>query len=320
MVLVLGLAMYWETLSRWICQRAQRDATALGVPLVFLQSIDECGTIDRDAAQRLLNIPNIHNTAHIPGVLPTHVGMRVRFTMKLNGSLGLVQEQKATVVDVVFKEEDRLRYNACAPGQLFRPKYLPAGIWLQVDDFTDSPIPMQEAETVVENLWETQAERDIHPDDQGAAHVTSWYKWKKECRARGLLLYDPVRQAFKWRSSENHTVTRTGFPLTHANYLTSTASQGQTIRAGVTIDCARIEQRGHMGTSDAEWWLHLYVMFSRATCMEDMLLLRPPPRALLEGGPPVSVRKALERFEGRFMESTELAAVLAAEMSIPLPS
>ena len=106
-----GVAMYWETLSRWICQRAQRDARALGTPLVFLQSVDECGTIDRDAAQRLLNIPNIHNTGHIPGVLAAHIGMRVRFTLKLNGKLGLVQDQKATIVDFLWHEEDRLRFN-----------------------------------------------------------------------------------------------------------------------------------------------------------------------------------------------------------------
>ena len=57
-----GLALYWETLARWISSRAQRDARALQVPLVFLQSADECNTLDRDAAGRLLTVANIHNT------------------------------------------------------------------------------------------------------------------------------------------------------------------------------------------------------------------------------------------------------------------
>ena len=39
------MSMYWETLSRQIPQRAKRDATALGVPVVFLQAIDECNSI-----------------------------------------------------------------------------------------------------------------------------------------------------------------------------------------------------------------------------------------------------------------------------------
>ena len=83
------------------------------MPLVFLQAADECNTIDRDAAQRLLNVPNMHNTGNIHGVLPSHIGMRVRFAIKVNSRLGLVQEQRATIVDFVFKDEDRLRYNAC---------------------------------------------------------------------------------------------------------------------------------------------------------------------------------------------------------------
>ena len=135
-----GMALYWETLARWISQRARRDARTLGVPLVFLQTAHECNTIDKSAAQRLLNVPNLHNTGHIHGVLPCHIGMWVRFTIKLNSQLGLVQEQKATIVDFLFKDEDRVRYNACAPGELFRPRYQPVGIWLQVDDFVESPV------------------------------------------------------------------------------------------------------------------------------------------------------------------------------------
>ena len=60
--------------------------------------------------------------------------------------------------------------------------------------------------------------------------------------------------------------------------------------------------------SDDEWWLNLYVLFSRVTCMQHMLLLRPPSRDLLERGPPSSVKAALEKFEA-LMASTETSAV-----------
>ena len=221
------------------------------MPLVFLQAADECNTIDRDAAQRLLNVPNMHNTGNIHGVLPSHVGMRSRFAVKVNSKLGLVQEQRATIVDFVFKDEDRLRYNACPPGELFRPRYLPAGIWMEVDDFQDSPI---RAEVLP---W-------VDDDCCCCCHGIALR------RARGFYLFTPVEAEFTWRSSDNHTVKRTGFPLTHANYLTSTSSQGQTLRTGVTIYCARNAPAGRQGMSDGDWWLHLYVMYSRATCMEDM--------------------------------------------------
>ena len=138
-------------------------------------------------------------------------------------------------------------------------------------------------------------------------------------RACGLLCYTPIVVEFTWRSSEIHTVRRTGFPLTHAHYLTSTASQGQTIRTGLTIDCARTAPQGVRGTKDAEWWLHLYVMFSRATCLADMLLLRPPPRALLERGPPHSVMRALATFEQKIRATAQDAYGLAAKFACTLP-
>ena len=71
--------------------------------------------------------------------------------------------------------------------------------------------------------------------------------------------------------------------------------------------------------NEASWWLHLYVMFSRVTCMEDMLLLRPPPRALLEGGPPADVRAALRAFDAKVKRSTADASRLAVEMGMLLP-
>ena len=48
----------------------------------------------------------------------------------------------------------------------------------------------------------------------------------------------------------------------------------------------------------------MYVMFLRATCMADLLLLRPPPRELLEAGPPADVKAALEQFESKIADST----------------
>ena len=61
------------------------------------------------------------------------------------------------------------------------------------------------------------------------------------------------------------------------------------------------------------------MMLSRATCMEDMLLLRPPPRALLEAGPPPSVKRALKRFEERIAASVQAATELADGFGIRLP-
>ena len=138
-------------------------------------------------------------------------------------------------------------------------------------------------------------------------------------RASGLHLFNPMQVEFTWRSSDVHTVRRTGFALTHANYLTSTGSQGQTLRKGVTIDCARIAPAGKIGMPDEAWWLHLCVMFPRATCVDVMLPLRQPPRELLEAGPPPSVRRALEAFEMKITTRVQAATELAAAFGTPLP-
>ena len=257
---------------------------------MFLQSADECSTLDREAAARLLTVANIHHTGHMHGVLLAHVGMRVRLTAKFNATLGLVQEQKATIVDFIFHDVDAAAYRAARPGCVFRPKMLPAAIVLKVDDFKECPVASDL------QLYALQVDT-----------------------ASSIFFLEPTEQTFTWRSSQTHHVRRVGFQLTHASYLTTTASQGQTLRKGVTIDCARIEEAGR-GMKEGDWWLNLYVMFSRATQMQDMLLLRPPPRSFLEDGPPSSVRAALIQFEAKAVSSRMEAERMASLLSIPLPS
>ena len=144
----------------------------------------------------------------------------------------------------------------------------------------------------------------------------------QEKLARGLFCMPLTDATFNWR---NHIVKRYGFMLTHARYLTVTASQRQTLRAAVTVDCARVEPKEDSagkikgGVGDDEWWLNLYVMFSRVTKMEDMLILRPPPRELLERGPPAAVRQARELFDKRELESVAEAEMLAHRFGIQLP-
>ena len=81
-----------------------------------------------------------------------------------------------------------------------------------------------------------------------------------------------------------------------------------------------MEPQGQRGLSEDEWWLHLYVMLSRATCLGDMLILRPPPRGLLERGPPEGMRKALRRFDEARQRSELAAEPLAARLGISLPA
>ena len=71
--------------------------------------------------------------------------------------------------------------------------------------------------------------------------------------------------------------------------------------------------------SDETWWFHLYVMLSRATRMQDLLLLRPPPKDLLERGPPGAILRALQRFVHLERDSVVEAAQLCEDLGIVLP-
>ena len=162
---------------------SMRDARALGVPVVFLQAADECNTIDRAAAARLLNVPNPHNTGHIHGVFPGHIGMRVRFLAKYNGTLGLVQEQRGTIVDFLFHEFDAQRYRHTAPGEIFKPRYVPEGLWLQLDGFERSPIAA-DLLPYLQGDPEAEAAEDAGPGPS----LPLWRQRQREQRARGLFL------------------------------------------------------------------------------------------------------------------------------------
>ena len=58
---------------------------------------------------------------------------------------------------------------------------------------------------------------------------------------------------------------------------------------------------------------------SRATGMQDLLLLRPPPKDLLERGPPGAILRALQRFIHLERDSVVEATQLGKDLGIVLP-
>eukprot|EP00959_Pyramimonas_sp_CCMP1952_P284346 5944084-Pyramimonas_sp.AAC.1 len=91
-------------------------------------------------------------------------------------------------------------------------------------------------------------------------------------------MFRPSEQEFTWQSSGHHAARRSGPTATRAPHLVPAPSQGQSLRKGVTIDCARGEGADRTGMSGDQWWLRIYVVPPRATRMRDALILRPPSR------------------------------------------
>ncbi|CAJ1351727.1 unnamed protein product, partial [Effrenium voratum] len=114
-------------------------------------------------------------------------------------------------------------------------------------------------------------------DTQAVILDFEFHAEEAEKLAKSLWFLPAVEVEVLFSSTQKYTVRRCGFQITHAKFLTSTASQGITLRQGTIVDCARLPEM-----DDDTWWLHLYVMFSRVTKLDDLLLFRPPPRDVLE--------------------------------------
>ena len=89
----------------------------------------------------------------------------------------------------------------------------------------------------------------------------------------------------------------------------------KTLHDGVIIDAGR-RLGGQNPTREDDFWLHLYVMLSRATDLDDILLTRAPPVEFLLKGPPESLARTLRTFAARTNSCGLQARRLAAELGL----
>ena len=283
------IAIYWETVSRWMMMRARRDAAALRTPLFLVQAADASAPpMPMDVAAKLMNKAAPRETGGMHGILPVHLGMRVRLLEALDLGNGLVKDAEGEVVHVVPNElDENMVDEAFTRGEpMVYLRHLPKGIWVRMEKYTNAPFTKK---LLRHDSTLTQSETE-------------------------RLVFVEVRtsDAFHFR---NYSVTRTAFPLSHGRVVTSTACQGRTMGEGVIIDCGRHESGPHP-KDDEDWWLDLYVMLSRATRLEDLLLMRAPPSSFLLRGPPAMLKEQLLKFATRTEACRRRAAELAAELGL----
>ena len=85
------------------------------------------------------------------------------------------------------------------------------------------------------------------------------------------------------------------------------------MREGVVLDCGR-RMSGRGRKEEDDYWLDLYVMLSRATRIQDLLLMRAPPCEFLLRGPPSGLRHQLQRFGKRTAVCRREAEALITEL------
>ena len=283
------IAIYWSTVSRWMMQRARRDAKACKTPLFLVQAAD----VSKPAmpitfAKKLMNVPNPKDSGNMHGLLALHLGMRIRLLDALDKNKTLVKDAEGEIVRIVPQDgdakamEDALQMES---GTVYF-KQLPKGIWVRMEKYNGAPF--------TSDLKRHDA--TLRPED-----------------TRNLVFIEPrTSHPFVWR---DFTVTRTGFPISHARAITSTACQGRTMRDGVIINCGRQEGGAHPKEDD-DWWLDLYVMLSRATRLQDLILLRAPPLEFFKNGPPKSLTKQLAKFTNRTEACRGAAEKFAKELGL----
>ena len=124
-----------------------------------------------------------------------------------------------------------------------------------------------------------------------------------------LIFVEPVEaEPFDFRG---HSVCRAGPTLSAALVLTSTACQGKSFGLGVLVDLGF-----KPGTDEDAAWLHVYVMLSRATSSDDLLVLRAPDEAFLLRGPPADLAARLRAFSARTNQCRKKATKLAEELGL----
>ena len=87
----------------------------------------------------------------------------------------------------------------------------------------------------------------------------------------------------------------------------------KTCEQGVLIDCAK-RDTGANATNSDDYWLHMYVMLSRATSLRDLLLIRAPEATFLLQGPPRDLKKRLWMFRARVDKCKKYAESIASQL------
>ena len=283
------IGIYWATVARWMTMRAKRDATSLRTPLFLVQAADlSKPTMPLAAAKKLMNVANPKDTGGMHGMLALHIGMRIRLLDALDQRKTLVKDAEGEVVRIEPHPDDQTRVEEAlrmGAGTVYLQKF-PKGVWVRMEKYDRAPFT---------KLLQDNSSTLLPADTQN------------------LVFIEPrTADPFVFRE---YTVTRTGLPISHARAITSTACQGRTMRDGVIIDCGRQESGSHKKEDD-DWWLDLYVMLSRATRLEDLLLLRAPNLEFFAKGPPKTLQKQLAKLARRTETCRKQAEKIAKELGL----
>ena len=195
-----------------------------------------------------------------------------------------MQEAEGTVVHIVPDPQENLDVSR---GEVAL-QYCPQGIWVCFDDCNVAPLAGKLLDKIDpsarEALWRLNASNpDVSRKPDGTI---------KPVHER-MAFVPAVTRTFKRHIlGRSWTIRRRQVPLTSALDRTIQSSQGKTFRGGLVGDM------GNLNTDPDAFWSAMYVLLSRATRMEDLLLLRCPPKSFFDAGPPAYLKSFLQKLHG----------------------
>ena len=210
-------------------------------------------------------LPNIGQTAKMPGILPVYIGMRVILTESYLPPQ-VVRGAAGTIVDIEVDPSDlngdlNSRPSVSEQGCVLL-KHIPLAVYVRVDGWSKNCL--------------------------GSKGIQ-----REELDLAGVVAVQPVTRQWSYKSDgkSSVTVSRTSIPLLPQKQCTLHGVQGKTAEPGFIA-----HWRFPSGLSKLTVWLAYYVSLSRPRSLSKLLSFGEPDRDIIEGGPPEEIVAAFKQF------------------------
>ena len=284
----------WEVVGRLQHLRAIRDAAAAGQRVFYAQAVDvptnSVELFSRSDAMEALQAFNMTKSGYLMGMCPLFIGMQVRLSQQTGIAL-LVREVKGTIRNIQFHPmEDRHWERQPGTQDAIVLRYLPTAVIVELDD---------------KELKEVRFADDLAPGYVMIGPTESKWNLKSYVETqRG----DGEHKKFQKVTN----LERRQIPLAPQKINTQFGLQGVTARQGMI---AYLHKPQSMDEGDH--WLATYVLLSRATKLDDLLISGLPPLEFFQHGPGGTLQKHIADFEKRAKQDAAKADAMLKSLGWP---
>ena len=276
-------AYEWRIVSYAMHANARLDAHDAEKVLFYIPAIDvPLSRLSRDEFDEMRAFPNISQSAKFPGVLPIWIGMEMILTDSVLPPK-YVRGTACTVVGIEphpkeppMHDRESITTHGCIVLH-----YMPKCIYVQITGSDDVFLQASEVSAA------QPGELDL----------------------KGVLAIKPQPRQWKFTPSTCKStvqVSRTQVPLLPRKQCTLHGVQGKTAEPGFIAHWTFPP-----GLTKESKWLAYYVSLSRPRSFARLLSHGLPDRAIIEGGPPEEIAKALRELFADKIASTKIACAKA---------